>query len=164
MVDESHMKSVYKFSLIAILSLLGVLVLSFGVLVFLYSDFFSAPKEKECIRLAERFLGYKLGRDNEVLDYDADYSHPDRPLSFTIKIPNDRFQALVDYCRKEVALESESTRAKDGKYDIITSPINQSSRGYEKTKEVLWGEDRVHYQTIEIIPDKGTIEYVEMSY
>lgn len=49
-------------------------------------------------------------------------------------------------------------------YDITTSPIRRSYRGFEKTEEALWGEDRVHYQRLDVILDDGLIEFAGMDY
>lgn len=98
------------------------------------------------------------------MDYDADFSHPDRLLNFSIKLPTDRFQAVVAFCEKEVKKEAGVIQAGDGKYDVITSPIYQTNNGFKKTEEVLWGEERVHFQRLVVILDEGIIEFVGMSY
>ena len=130
----------------------------------MFADFFSGPSEKECVKTVEQFLGYKLGRKYEILDYDADFSHPDRQLNFSIKLPVDRFQAVVAYCEEEVKKEVEEIQTKDGKYDVLTSPIIQTARGFTKTEEILWGEDRVHFQRLDVILEDGIIEFVGMEY
>lgn len=158
------MNIILKHTLVAIAILGGLLLICLGIRTFLFADFFSGPSERECVKTAEQFLGYKLGRKYELLDYDADFSHPDRQLNFSIKIPEEKFQEIVAYCEREAAKESEPSITKDGKYDIITSPIQRGYRGFEKTEEVLWGEDRVHYQRIDVILDEGIIEFVGMSY
>ncbi len=158
------MNKVLKHTLVAIVSLTGLYLLCLGVRVFLFTDFFSGPSKKECVKTAEQFLGYKLGRKYEFLDYDADFSHPDRQLNFSVKVPSEKFYEVVKYCEKETAKESEPSKTKDGKYDIITSPIRRGYRGFEKTEEVLWGEDRVHFQRLDVILEEGIIEFVGMDY
>ena len=158
------MNKVLKYTLIAIVSLIGLYLLCLSIHVFLFADFFSGPKEKECVKTAEQFLGYRLGKKYEIMDYDADFSHPDRPLNFSIKLPADRFQAVVAFCEKEVKKEAGVIQARDGKYDVITSPIYQTNNGFKKTEEVLWGEERVHFQRLDVILDEGIIEFVGMSY
>ena len=158
------MNKVLKHTLVAIVSLIGLYLLCLGIRVFLFADFFSGPKEKECVKTAEQFLGYRLGKEYEIMDYDADFSHPDRQLNFSVKVPSDKFHEVVEYCEKEAAKESESVKTKEGKYDIITSPIHRGYRGFEKTEEVLCGEDRVHYQRLDVILDEGIIEFVGMNY
>lgn len=159
------MKKPLKITLIILAVVIGLLPLGlfFGY-VFLFADFFSGPSEKECVRTAEKFLGHKIGRTYELMDYDADFSHPDRQLNFSIKIPTEKFQEIVAYCEKEAAKESEPVRTKDGKYDIITSPIRRSEWGFEKTEEVLLGENRVHYQRLDVILNEGLIEFDGMDY
>ena len=158
------MNKVPKHTLVAIVSLIGLYLLCLGVRGFLFADFFSGPSEKECIKTVEQFLGYKLGRKYEFLDYDADFSHPDRQLNFSIKIPSKKFKEIVGYREREASKESKPSKTKDGRYDIITSPIQRGYRGFEKTEEVLWGEDRVHFQRLDVILDESIIEFVGMEY
>ena len=103
------MYKVLKHTLVAIVSLIGLYLLCLGVRGFLFADFFSGPSEKECIKTVEQFLGYKLGRKYEFLDYDADFSHPDRQLNFSIKIPSKKFKEIVGYCEREASKEKPKT-------------------------------------------------------
>ena len=153
-----------KITLITLAVIIGIPMLLFTGYIFLMADFFSGPSEKQCVKITEEFLGCKLGRHYEILDYDADSSHPDRQLNFSVKVPSDKFHEVVEYCEKEAAKESEPVKTKEGKYDIITSPIHRGYRGFEKTEEVLWGENRVHYQRLDVILDEGMIEFVGMNY
>ena len=79
--------------------------------VFMYADFYSNPSEKECVRMAEKFLGCKLGKHYQFLDYDADYSHPDRPLSFFVNIPTENFRAIIDFCYEEAEKKDKKSEA-----------------------------------------------------
>lgn len=153
-----------KITLITLAIIVGVPLFVLCGYAFFFADFFSSPSEKECVKTAEQFLGCRLGRNYEIMDYDADFSHPDRQLNFSIKLPPNRFQKVMAFCEKEVKKEAGVIQARDGKYDVITSPIYQTNNGFMKTEEVLWGEDRVHFQRLDVLLDEGIIEFVGMSY
>ena len=132
--------------------------------VFMYADFYSNPSEKECVRMAEKFLGCKLGKHYQFLDYDADYCHPDRPLSFFVNIPTEEFRSIIDFCYEEA-------EKKDGRRDMTQrnrltyiETFTRTHQGFQKEQEVLFGENRVHYQILEVILDLESISFTGMDY
>lgn len=154
-----------KITLITLAVIVGlvVLVLPFSSL-FLIADFFSGPSEKECVKIAERFLGCKLGKDYEILEYDVDYSHPDRPLSISIKLPPQRYEKVAAFCEDEASKGLDRIREKDGEHDIITTPLHKTMEGYQKFEEVLWLGDRVHYKSLYVIPDERIVSFSCMDF
>ena len=89
--------------------------------------------------MTEDFLGCKLGKHYEILDYDADYSHPDRMLSFSVKIPSDRFQKVLAFCEKEVeAKGGKSDITEEEKYTHIET-FSRDELGFKKDYEVFKG-------------------------
>lgn len=65
------MKRPIRITLITIAVMVGLPFLLLCGYAFLPADFFSGPSEKDCIKTAERFLGCKLGKDYEILEYDS---------------------------------------------------------------------------------------------
>lgn len=158
------MNKPFKISLITIAVLIGLLTLGLLCDSFLFADFFSGPTEKECVKKTEEFLGYKIGKEYEILDYDAKSYHPDQPLSFSIKLPTEKFQKVIEFCESEAKKELGDTRDKDGEYDVITSPIHRTSYGYTKDKEVINGDYRVYFERIDVDIDEGLITFGGSGY
>ena len=159
------MKKPVKISIITLAVIIGLVpvVLFFGH-VFLIADFFSGPSEKECFKTAEEFLGYKLGKIYEILDYDADFSHPDRQLNFSIKVPSYKFNEVVEYCERELAgKEKAMNRTEEDGYIYIES-LCRDEWGFQKSLQVLSGEDRVHYQALHVILGEELITFDGMDY
>ena len=154
-----------KITLITLTIVAGLVVLLLPFCdLFLIADFFSGPNEKECVKIAERFLGCKLGKDYEILEYDVDFSHPDRPLSISIKLPLQRFQKVADFCKNEASKGQEKIIKKDGEHDTITEPLHKTKEGYQKFEEVLWQGDRVHYKSLDVILDERIVTFSWMDY
>ena len=158
------MKRSIKITLITIAVMVGLPFLLFCGYVFLFADFFSGPSEKECVKITERFLGCKLGKDYEIIEYDVDYSHPDRPLSISIKLPPQRFQKVVEFCNSEAIKYQDKTIKKDGEHDVYTQPIHKTTAGYEKFEEVRWQGDRVHLKSLDILVDERIVAFTWMDY
>ena len=153
-----------KITLLTLAVVVGIPFLVFCGYTFLFADFFSGPSEKECVKTAEEFLGYKLGKKYEILDYDADFSHPDRMLNFSVKVPSDKFKEVVEYCEKELAGRSDITsRTEEDGYTYIES-FFQDEWGFQKSLQVLSGEDRVHYQALHVILNEELITFDGMNY
>lgn len=153
-----------KIALITLAAVVGIPFLLFCGYTFLFADFFSGPSKKECVKIAQEFLGYKLGKEYEILDYDAKSYHPDQPLSFSIKLPTEKFQKVIEFCESEAKKELGDTRDKDGEYDVITSPIHRTSYGYTKDKEVINGDYRVYFERIDVDIDEGLITFGGSGY
>ena len=154
-----------KKALITLTVLVGLVVLLLPFCnLFLIADFFSEPSEKGCVKTAERFLGCKLGKDYEILEYDVDFSHPDRPLSFSLRLPPHRFQKVVDFCNSEASKGQNKIIQKDGDHDTYTQPIHKTVEGYQKFEEVRWQGDRVHYKSLDIIVDERIVVFSWMDY
>ena len=153
-----------KITLITIAVMIGLLFLLLCGYVFFFSDFFSESNEKDCIKTAERFLGCKLGKDYEILEYDVDFSHPDRPLSFSLRLPSQRFQKVVDYCISEASKYQDKIIKKDGDHTTYTQPIHKTAEGYQKFEEVRWQGDRVFFQSLDIQVNERIVSYSWMDY
>ena len=112
------MNKQFKGILIIVAVFVGLLTIGlFLGSAFMFADFFFNPSEKECVKMAERFLGCKLGKHYQFLEYDADYSHPDRPLSFFVNIPTEDFRAIIDFCYEEAEKKDgirDTTQRKSG--------------------------------------------------
>jgi hypothetical protein len=161
---EHFMNKSFKITLITLMVILGVPFLVLCGYSFLFADFFSGPSEKQCVKTVEEFLGYKLGRTYEILDYDADYSHPDRQLSFEVKLPPAKFEDVVEFCEKEVdAREEKTTWTEEAGYTYIET-FSQDGSGYIKSLQVLYGQDRVHYQALKVNIDSNTISFDGMDH
>lgn len=132
--------------------------------VFMYADFYSNPSEKECVRMAEKFLGCKLGKHYQFLDYGADYCHPDRPLSFFVNIPTENFRAIIDFCYEEAEKKDGIRDTTQRKSLTYIETFSRTHQGFQKEQEVLSGENRVHYQILEVILDLESISYTGMDY
>lgn len=158
------MNKAIKFFFIALLSFIGLIVVIWGIRVFIFADFFSGTNEKTCIKMTERFLGCKLGKDYENLEYDVDFSHPDRLLSFSLRLPPQRFQKVVDFCNSEASKYQDKIIKKDGDYVTYTQPIHKTSEGYQKFEEVRWQGDRVHYESLDILVDERIVAFSWMDY
>ena len=158
------MNKVLKYIFIALLSLIGLIVVIWGIRVFLFADFFSGPKEKECVKIAEEFLGCKFGDYYQFLDYDADYSHPDRPLSFFINIPTEDFKAIINHCYDEAEKKDRIKDTTEKKGYTFIETFSRTSKGFQKEQEVLYGDNRVHYQILEIILDLESISFTSTNY
>lgn len=158
------MNKAIKYFFIALLSFIGLIVVIWGIRVFIFADFFSGPNEKTCIIMTERFLGCKLGKDYEILEYDVDFSHPDRPLTFSLRLPPHRFQKVVDFCNSEASKGQNKIIQKDGDHDTYTQPIHKTVEGYQKFEEVRWQGDRVHYKSLDIIVDERIVVFSWMDY
>lgn len=158
------MNKAFKYIIIALITLIGLIVVIWGIRVFLFADFFSGPNEKTCVKMTERFLGCKLGKDYEILEYDVDFSHPDRPLSIAIKLPLQRFQKVADFCKDEASKGQDKTIKKDGDNDIITTHLHKTTEGYQKFEEVRWQGDRVHYKSLDVILDEKVVSFSWMDY
>lgn len=158
------MKITIKCILIALVSLVGLIVVIGGICIFLIADYYSGPNEKECVKIAEKFLGCKFGDYYQFLDYDADYSHPDRPLSFFINIPTEDFRAVINHCYDEAEKKDgiKDTTEKKG-YTYIET-FSRTSKGFQKEQEVLYGDIRVHYQILEVILDLESISFTSTNY
>lgn len=161
---DCHMNKPLKIALITLSLIIGIPVLLLSGYVFLMADFFSGPNEKTCVKMTERFLGCKLGKDYEFLEYDVDFSHPDRPLSFSIKLPSQRFQKVIDFCKEEASKGQNKIIQKDGDHDTYTQPIHKTVEGYQKFEEVRWQGDRVHYKSLDIIVDERIVVFSWMDY
>ena len=148
----------------ALITLAVGIVLLFCGHVFLSVDFFSGPNEKTCVKMAERFLGCKLGKDYDILEYDVDFSHPDRPVSISFKLPLLRFQKMVDFCKEEASKGQNKIIQQDGDNEIITIPLHKTEDGFEKFEEVRWQGDRVHYKSLVIILDERIVSFSWMDY
>ena len=153
-----------KIALLSIAVMVGIPLILLCGYVFLFADFYSAPSEEECIKMAERFLDYKLGKDYEILEYDVDFSHPDRPLSFSIKLPSQRFQKVIDFCKEEASKGQNKIIQKDGNHDTYTQPIHKTVEGYQKFEEVRWQGDRVHYKSLDILVGERIVVFSWMDY
>lgn len=158
------MNKAFKYIIIALITLIGLIVVIWGIRVFLFADFFSGPNEKTCVKMTERFLGCKLGKDYEILEYDVDFSHPDRPLSIAIKLPLQRFQKVIDFCKEETSNGQNNIIQKDGDCETITTPLHKTTEGYEKFEEVRWQGDRVHYKSLDVIVDEKVVSFSWMDY
>jgi len=153
-----------KITLITLAVIIGIPFLVLCGYTFLFADFFSGPSEKECVKTAESFLGCKFGKKYEILDYDADFSHPDRTLNFSIKLPAERFKEVVEYCEQEIATKEQvTTRIEENGYTYIES-ISRDEWGFEKSQEVLSGQNRVHYQALHVILNEELITFDGMDY
>lgn len=153
--------------IITLITIAVMIVLPFLLLygyVFFFSDSFSEPNEKDYIKTAERFLGCKLGKDYEILEYDVDFSHPDRPLSFSLRLPPQRFQKVVDFCKREASKGQNKIIQKDGDHDTYTQPIHKTVEGYQKFEEVRWQGDRVHYKSLDILVGERIVVFSWMDY
>lgn len=153
-----------KITLITIVVMVGLSFLLFCGYALLFADFFSEPSEKDCIKTAERFLGCKLGKDYEIIEYDVDFSHPDRPLSFSLRIPPQRFQKVVDFCKSEASKYQDKIIKKDGDHATYTQPIHKTAEGFQKFEEVRWQGDRVFFQSLDIRVDERIVSYSWMDY
>lgn len=153
------MNKVLKHSLVAIVSLIGLYLLCLGIRVFLFADFFSGPSETECVKTAEQFLGYRLGRKYEIMDYDADFSHPDRQLNFSIKLPPEKFKEVIEYCEKEIKTRKEETTWTEKAGFMYIETFSRDGKGYWKSLQILSGQDRVHYQALHVIMDDNMITF-----
>ena len=153
-----------EITLIAIAVMVGLPFLLLCGYAFLPEDFFSGPSEKDCIKTAERFLGCKLGKDYEILEYDVDFSHPDRPLSFSLRLPPQRFQKVVDFCKREASKYQDKIIKKDGDHAIYTQPIHKTAEGFQKFEEVRWQGDQVFFQTLDIRVDERIVAYLWMDH
>ena len=153
-----------KITLITLAVVVGIPFLVFCGYTFLFADFYSNPSEKECINMAEEFLGCKIGKDYQFLDYNADYSHPDRPLSFFVNIPTEDFIAVRDFCYDEAEKKDgiKDTTEKKGRLYIET--FSRTHEGFQKEQEVLYGDNRVHYQVLDVLLDLESISYSSMDY
>ena len=158
------MKKAIKYILITLVSLIGLIVVFGGICIYLIADYFSGPNEKTCVQMTERFLGCKLGKDYEILEYDVDFSHPDRPLSISIKLPPQRFQKVVDFCKDEASKGQEIIRKKDGDYDINTESLHKTTEGYQKFEEIRWQGDRVQYKSLDVILNERIVAFSWMDY
>lgn len=158
------MNKALKYFFIALITLIGLIIVIWGIRVFLFVDFFSGPNEKTCVKMTERFLGCKLGKDYEILEYDVDFSHPDRPLSISIRLPIQRFQKVADFCKDEASKGQDKIIKKDGDNDIITTPLHKTTEGYQKFEEALWQGDRVHYKSLDVILDEKVVSFSWMDY
>ena len=153
-----------KITLITLAVVVGIPLLVFCGYSFLFADFFSNPSEKECIKIAEEFLGCKLGKHYQFLDYNADYSHPDRPLSFFVNIPTEDFIAVRDFCYEEAEKnDGKQIKAERKGYTYIETFL-QTQQGFQKRQEVLSGDNRVHYQVLDVLLDQESISYSSMDY
>ena len=153
-----------KITLITLAVIIGIPFFVLCGYTFLFADFFSAPSEKECVKTAESFLGCKFGKKYEILDYDADFSHPDRILNFSVKLPSDKFNEVVEFCEQEIANRQEKTdrTVKDG-YTFIES-FSRDEWGFEKSQPVLSGDNQVHYQALHVILNEELITFDGMDY
>ncbi len=158
------MKKTVRIALItsAVLGGLAVLALPFCAIFFM-TDFFSGPSEKECIKIAEKFLGCKLGKHYQFLDYNANYSHPDRPLSFSVAIPTEDFRSVMDFCYEEAERNDRKQIRTEKEYTFIET-FSRTHKGYQKSQEVLLGDNRVHYQTLEVLLDQESISFTSSDY
>ena len=59
------MNNPLRITLITLAAVVGIPFLLFCGYTFLSAGFFSGPSEKECVKIAERFLGCKLGNQQE---------------------------------------------------------------------------------------------------
>ena len=147
----------------AVLAGLAVLALPFCSIFFM-ADFFSGPSEKECIKIAEEFLGCRLGKHYQFLDYNADYSHPDRPLIFSVTIPTEDFRSVIDFCFDEAEKnDGKQIRTEKKGYTFIET-FSRTPKGFQKSQEVLSGDNRVHYQTLEVLLDQESISFSGSDY
>ena len=143
------MIQVVKTLLITIGGLMLLAVMAVSILVYSLFLAVSNPSHKECIRIAERFLGCNLGREYDFMEYKARYNHPDRPLHFVVKIPYKKFAKVVEYCDREANKHKKDTTTVDGDDYITESPISfvnycwkrgGPTYGYMKSRRVEFGE------------------------
>lgn len=153
-----------KITLIILAVVVGLPFLVFCGYTFLFADFYSNPSEKECIKIAEEFLGCKLGKHYQLLDYDADYSHPDRPLSFFVNIPTEDFIAVRDFCYEEAEKNDGKQIKTERKGYTYIETFLRTQQGFQKRQEVLSGDNRVHYQVLDVLLDLESISYTSMDY
>ena len=159
------MNKQFKGILIIVAVFVGLLTIGlFLGSAFMFADFFSNPSEKECVKMAEKFLGCKLGKHYQFLDYDADYSHPDRPLSFFVNIPTEDFRAIIDFCYEEAEKKDGIRDTTQRKNLTYIETFSRTHQGFQKEQEVLSGENRVHYQILEVILDLESISFTGMDY
>ena len=159
------MNKALKKKLIILAVILGLLPvgLYYGY-VFMYADFFSNPSEKECIKIVEEFLGCKLGKHYQFLDYDADYSHPDRPLTFFVNIPTEDFIAVRDFCYEEAEKNDRKLIKTERKGYTYIETFLRTQQGFQKRLEVLSGDNRIYYQVLDVLLDLESISYTSMDY
>lgn len=159
------MKKNKKKNIIIISLLLLLPVMLFLGYTFLLADFFSGPSEQECVKMTERFLGCKLGRDYQIMEYDAKYYHPDRQLKFSIKLPEKRFQKVIEYCKKEMEVnDGLPKRTSDKNYTYIESFL-RTEQGFQKNLEILYLDNlRVRYQVINVILNEELIDFCGSNY
>ena len=161
---DCPMNKPFKITLITLSFIIGIPVLLLTGYVFLMADFFSSPNEKTCVKMAEKFLGCKLGKDYELLEYDIDFSHPDRPLSLSIKLSPQRFQRVIDYCNKVASKGQTRIIQEERDNEIITTPIHKTIQGFQKFEEKRWQGDRVHYKSLDVILDERIVAFSWMDY
>ena len=170
------MIQVVKTLLITIGGLMLLAVLAVSILVYSLFLAVSNPSHKECIRIAERFLGCNLGREYDFMEYKARYNHPDRPLHFVVKIPDDQFRKVVEYCDNEANMHKTEITTEDKNYYTMESPIyfvnkdygqGKIVRGFFKTRQVEYGEPvglLVFGQSIFVDVDNKQIKYDHTGY
>ena len=158
---NEHLKRI----LITLAVIIGLLPIGlFLGSIFMYADFFSNHSEKECIKIEEEFLGCELGEYYQFLDYDADYSHPDRSLSFFVNIPTEDFRAIIDFCYEEAEKKDGIKDTTERKSHTYIESFSRTIKGFQKEQEVLSGGNRVHYQILEVILDLESISFTGMDY
>lgn len=152
-----------KISLITLSVSFALVILVFFGLVFSLAVFFSNPSERDCIKVAEEFLDFKLGKRYQTLDYDAKYYHPDRMLSFTLKLPDKKFMAIVKYCEEQVKKYPKAKIEHHEDYDSIVSFI-QTGNTFIKDQENVIGDCRLFYRRVSVLVDEQLITYSHSRY
>lgn len=74
----------------------GLLALALPIIGFSLAA--KAPSNKEIRGAINSILGCDIGKEYEVVKLDYRFAHSDRPTSAIVKVPEDKFNELVELC------------------------------------------------------------------
>lgn len=108
------------FLIILAIVIVGIilLLLYFGLMAFGFSLAAKKPSPRDLKRAIRHVLGNDIGEEFEVLSLDYRFAHSDRPTSAIIKVPENKFQELVDLCRESADEETEACLIFRKTYDV----------------------------------------------